>query len=110
MKPDLTKINPMPPIIWRDMIVKNRCLCIDKRIVIQHAIKEAVLKDIHLTHPCSFALLSLAEHWDFLARDSESKACTDIGKKIKSVIPRSKWSPLTRCREPNEELQIDFCV
>ena len=95
--------------------MKNRCLCIEKRFAIQKAIKEAMLEDIHLTRPGCFALLSLAQHcwWpyihrDLLARASECKACTDIGKNLKPLIPRSKWLPLTKCNESNEEMQIDF--
>ena len=29
-------------------------------------------------------------------------------KKLKSIIPSSKWAPLKLCKVPNEEIQIDF--
>ena len=72
------------------------------------------LEDIHSTHPGSFVMLSLAQNiwWPYIHRDilvtSECKACTEIGKNLKSVIPHRKWTPLPKCSEPNDEIQIDF--
>ena len=100
---------------WRDLSVKHGCICLDERIAIPKAIKDAVLEDIHSTHPGSFAMLSLAQnvwwpyiHRDILAKASECKTCTEIGKNLKSVILHCKWSPLTKCIEPNDEIQIYF--
>ena len=100
---------------WRDLSVKHGCVCLDERIAIPKAIKDAVLEDIHSTHPGSFAMLSLAQniwwpyiHRDILAKASECKACTEIGKNLKSVISHRKWAPLPKCSEPNDEIQIDF--
>ena len=60
-------------------------------------------------------MLSLAQniwwryiHRDILAKVSEGKACTEIRKNHKSVIPHRKWAPLPKCVEPNDEKQIDF--
>ena len=83
----LKDIRPYIHSYWRDMSVKNGCLCIDERIAIPKAIKDAVLEDIHSTHPGSFAMLSLAQniwwpyiHREILANASECKACTEVGK------------------------------
>ena len=99
-------------VFLRNQIAKHGCLCIDESIAIPKAIKDAVLEDIHSTHPGSFAMLSLAQniwwpyiHRDILAKASECKACTEIGKKLKPVIPHSKWSPLPHCIEPNDEIE-----
>ena len=43
-----------------------------------------------------------------LAKASECKACTEIGKNLKLVIPHCKWAPLPKCVEPNDEIQIEF--
>ena len=43
-----------------------------------------------------------------MAKASECKVCTKIGKNLKPVIPHSKWSPLPKCIEPNDEIQIYF--
>ena len=95
--------------------MKHGCVSLDERIVIPKAIEDAVLGDIHSTHPGSFAKLSLAQNFwwpyiyrDILAKASECKACKEIGKNSKSVIPHCKWAPLTKCIEPNDEIQIDF--
>ena len=111
----LQDISPYLFSYWRDLSVKHGCVCLDERIVIPKSIKDAVLEDIHSTHPGSFAMLSLAQniwwpyiHRDILAKASECKACTEIGKNLKSVIPHRKWTPLPKCSEPNDEKQLDF--
>ena len=111
----LKEISPYLSSYWRDLSVKHGCVCLDERIAIPKSIKDAVLEDIHSTHPGSFAMLSLAQntwwpyiHRDILAKASECKACTDIGKNLKSVISHRKWTPLPKCSEPNDEIQLDF--
>ena len=86
----LQEISPYLFSYWRDLSVKHGCVCLDERIAIPKAIKDAVLEDIHSTHPGSFAMLSLAQniwwpyiHRDILAKASECKACTEIGKNLK---------------------------
>ena len=51
--------------------------------------------------------------WPFINRDLINKSktcrpCTEFGSNLKSIIPKTKWSPLPPCSEPNEEIQIDF--
>ena len=111
----LQEISPYLFSYWRDLSVKHGCVCLDERIAIPNSIKDAVLEDIHSTHPGSFAMLSLAQniwwphiHRDILAKANECKACTEIGKNLKSVISHPKWAPLPKCIEPNDEIQIDF--
>ena len=45
-------------------------------------------------------------HREILAKASDCVPCTDIGKNLKPIIPKSKWHKA--CQEPNEETQIDF--
>ena len=85
----LREISPYLFSYWRDLSVKHGCMCLDERIAIPKSIKDAVLEDIHSTHPGSFAMLSLAQnicwpciHRDILAKASECKACTEIGKNL----------------------------
>ena len=47
-------------------------------------------------------------HIEILAKTSDSVQCTEIGKNLKPVIPKSKLHPHKLCHEPNEEYQIDF--
>ena len=50
---------------------KHGCLCIDERLGLPKAIGDAVLEDIHSTHPGSFAMLSLPQKiwWPFIHHD-----------------------------------------
>ena len=47
-------------------------------------------------------------HREILAKTSDCVPCTDIGKNLKPIIPKSKWYPHKACQGPNEEIQIDF--
>ena len=47
-------------------------------------------------------------HREILANTSDCVPCTDIGKNLKPIIPKSKWHPHKACQEPNEEIQINF--
>ena len=58
----LQEISPYLFSYWRDLSVKHGCVCFDERIAIPKSIKDAVLEDIHSTHPGSFAMLSLAQN------------------------------------------------
>ena len=58
-----------------------------------------------MTHPGSWGMISLSQYaW----LDIGNVPCTDIGKNLKPIIPKSKWYPHKACQEPNEEIQIDF--
>ena len=47
-------------------------------------------------------------HRDILAKASECKACTAIGKSLKSLILNCEWSTLPKYIESNDKIQIDF--
>ena len=102
---------------WKDLHVKSGCLCVDHRVAIPNSIKEAVLESIHMTHPGSWGMISPSQyawwpymHREILAKTSDCVPCTDIGKNLKPIIPKSKWHPPKSCQEPNEEIQIDLGV
>ena len=115
---DPDRIREISPYLFsygRDLSVKHGCVCLDERIAIPKAIKDAGLEDIHSAHPGSFAMLSLAQkiwwpyiHRDILAKASECKACTEIGKNLKSLISHRKWAPLPKSVEPNDEIKIEI--
>ena len=74
------------------MSLKHGFICLVERIAIPEAIK--VLEDNYSTHTGTFAMLSLAQnmwwpytHRDILAKAGESHAWTDIGKKLKPMVP-----------------------
>ena len=47
-------------------------------------------------------------HREILAKTFDCVPCSDIGKNLKPIIPKSKWYPHKICQEPNEEIQNDF--
>ena len=109
------QISPYIHIFWKDIHVKNGCVCIDDRIAIPHSIKEAYVEAIHATHPGSWGMTDMATHawWPYMHRDKISKTakcnpCVKIGKNLESIIPANNWAPLKLCKVPNEEIQIDF--
>ena len=100
---------------WKDLHVKSGCLCVDERVAIPNSIKDALLESIHMTHPGSWGMISLSQyawwphmHREILAKTSNCVPCTDIGKNLKPIIPKSKRHQHKLCQEPNEEIQIDF--
>ena len=100
---------------WKDLHVKSGCLCVDEHVAIPNSIKDAVIESIHMTHPGSWGMISLSQYawWPYMHREILAKTfdcvpCTDIGKNLKPIIPKSKWHPHILCQEPNEEIQIDF--
>ena len=45
---------------------------------------------------------------ELVAKATEYKPCTTIGKNLKCVIPAKQIRPHIPCVEPNQEMQIDF--
>ena len=112
------QISPYIHSFWKDLHVKNGCVCIDDRIALPHAIKHAYVDAIHATHPGTWGMPDMATHawWPYMHRDIATKTakcnpCVKIGKNLKPIIPANKWEPIKLCKIPNEEkfqIQIDF--
>ena len=109
------QISPYIHFFWKDLHVKNGCVCIDDRIALPHAIKDAYVDAIHATHPGTWGMTDMATHawWPYMHRDIATKTakcnpCVKIGKNLKSIIPANKWAPLKLCKVPNGKIQIDF--
>ena len=108
-------VSPHIHSFWKDLHVKSGCLCVDQRVIIPNSIKEAVLESIHMTHPGSWGMISLSQYarWPYMHRENLTKTsdcvpCTEIGKNLKHIVPKSKWHPHKACQKPNEEIQIEF--
>ena len=100
---------------WKDLHVKNGCVCIDDRIATPNSTKDAYVEAIHATHPGSWGMIDMATHawWPYMHRDiiiktAKCNPCVKIGKNLKSIIPVSKRGPLKLCKVPNQEIQVDF--
>ena len=65
LKENEDRCRQMSPYIhsfWKDLLVKNGCVCIDDRIAIPNSIKEAYVKAIHAAHPGSWGMTDKAKH------------------------------------------------
>ena len=91
------QITPYIHSFWKDLHVKNGCVCIDDRIAPPHANKDAYVDAIHATHPGTWGMTDMATHawWPYMHRDIITKTakcnpCVKIGKNLKSIIPANK--------------------
>ena len=69
------QISPYIHSFWKDLHVKNGCVCIDDRIALPHAIKDAYVDAIHATHPGTWGMTDMATHawWPYVHRDIATK-------------------------------------
>ena len=111
----LKTLNPYLHSYWRDLHVSSGCVCMDEKVAIPNALKDALLEDLHASHPGSWGMVCMAQHcwWPYMNRDplvkaTECKHCTAIGKNLKSVILAKQFQAHTPCIVPNQEIQIDF--
>ena len=100
---------------WPDFHVTGGCVCMDEKVAIPNALKDALIDDLHASHPGGWGMVCMAQHcwWPYMNRDLlvkaiECKSCTAIGKNLKSVIPAKQFKAPTPCKVPNQEIQIDF--
>ena len=111
----LKALNPYLHSYWRDLHVTGGCVCLDEKVALLNALKDAFIKDLHASHPGSWGMVCMAHHcwWPYMNRDLlvkaiECKPCTAIGKNLKSVIPAKQFKAHTPCIVPNQEKQIYF--
>ena len=111
----LKALNPYIHSYWRDLHVRSGCVCIDKKEAIPNVLREALINDIHASHPGTWGTICMATHcwWPYIHRElfvkaTECKPCTVIGKNLKSITPAKQFNPHIPCVEPNQEIQIDF--
>ena len=90
----LKALNPYLRSYWRDLHVNSGCVCMDEKVAIPNALKDALIEDLHASHPGSSGMVCMAQHcwWPYmnpylLVKVIECKSCTTIGKNLKSVIP-----------------------
>ena len=62
------QISPYIHSFWKDLHVKNGCVCIEDRIAIPNSIKDAYVEAIHATHPRSWGMTDMATHawWPYM--------------------------------------------
>ena len=47
---------------WRDLHVSSGCLCMDEKVAIPNALKDALIKDLHASNPSSWGMVCTAQH------------------------------------------------
>ena len=111
----LIALNPYLHSYWRDLHVSSGCVCMDEKVAIPNALKDALIENIHASYPVSWGMVCRAQlcWWpyknrDLLVKAIECKSCNAIGKNLKSVIPAKQFKTHTPCIVPNQEIQIDF--
>ena len=112
----LKAINPIYYRIRRDLSVSpTGCLIYDNKLVIPNKLKGLVLETIHNKHPGHAGMLALAQliwyphvHSDIVAQAQACRHCTEKGKNLKPLIPKSQLGQLPVLSEPNEEVQMDL--
>ena len=81
------QISPYIHSFWKDLHVKNGCVCIDDRIAIPKSIKDAYVEAIHATHPGRWGMTDMATHarWPYMHRDIITKTakCNPVSKSVK---------------------------
>ena len=95
----------------------TNCLIYDNRMVIPNKLKHLVLDAIHHKQPGQVGMLALAKlvwwphiHSEIVAKTQACKSCTDQGKNLKPLLPKSQLGSLPPLTEPNQEIQMEFAV
>ena len=103
------------PLILADLHVRSGCVCMDEKIAIPNVLREALVEDLHGSHPGTWGMICIANHcwWpnmnrELIVRSTERKSCTAVGINLKSVIPARQFHAHIPCAEPNHEVQIDL--
>ena len=112
----LKAINSTYYRIRRDLSVSpSGCLIYNNKLVIPNKLKGMVLETIHNKHPGQAGMLALAQliwyphiHSDIVAQAQACRHCTEKGKNLKPLIPKTQVGNLPPLSEPNEEVQMDF--
>ena len=111
----LKALNPYIHSYWRDLHAHSGLVCVDEKVAILNVLREALIDDIHASHPGTWGLICLATHcwWPYTNRElivkaSECKFCRVIDKNPKSVFSAMQFRLQVPCVEPNQEIQIDF--
>ena len=111
----LKELSPYLHSYWRDLHVSGDCVCMGEKVAIPNALKDALIEDLHASHPGSWGMVCMAQHcwWPYMNRDLlfraiECKPCTAIGKNLKSMIPAKQFQAHKPFIVPIQEIQIDF--
>ena len=58
----LKALNPYLHSYWRDLRVSSGCVCMDEKVAIPNALKDALVEEPHARHPSSWRMVCMAQH------------------------------------------------
>ena len=93
----------------------NDILVVDNRLAIPEKLRNAVLNWLHKDHPGQLAMLDAANyiwwpkmHSQIVEKAESCRECRQMGKNLKTLIPKTAVSKYPEPCAPNDELQLDF--
>ena len=103
------QISPYIHSFWKDLSVKNGCVCIDDRIALPHAIKDAYVDAIHATHPGTWGMTDMATHawWPYMHRDLATKTAK-CNPCVKIDLETVRWDELITDENWNNDERSDI--
>ena len=92
-----------------------KSVCVDEKVAIPNVLREALIDDIHASHPGTWRMIFMAKDcwWPYMNRQlivraTQCKPCSVIGKNLKSVFPVEQFQQVVPYFQPNQEIQINF--
>ena len=58
----LKALSPYLHSYWRDLHVNSGCVCMDEKVAIPNPLKDALIEDLHTSHPGSWGMICMAQH------------------------------------------------
>ena len=103
------QISPYIHSFRKDLHVKNGCVCIDDRIALPHAIKDAYVDAIHATHPGTWGMTGMATHawWPYMHRDIATKTAK-CNPCVKIDLETVRWDQLITDENWNNDKRSDI--
>ena len=93
----------------------NDILVVDNKLAIPEKLRNAVLNWLHKDHPGQLAMLDAANyiwwpkmHSQIVEKAESCRECRQMGKNLKTLIPKTAVSKYPEPCAPNDELQLDF--
>ena len=58
----LKELNPYIQSLWRNLHVRSGCVCVDEKVAIPNVLREALIDEIHASHPGTWGMICIATH------------------------------------------------
>ena len=99
----LMQLTPYLHSYWLELHVSSGCVCMDEKVAIPNALKEALIEDLHASHPGSWGTVCTVQHcwWPYMNRDLlvcsiDCKPCTTIDENLNRLYLLSNINPINQ--------------